>query len=1306
MGSLTGSGVTITGTTLQDGNELGGTYTLEYAGSVTSSIPYSATADELDAALTSLVGAVSVTRSSTTTEGGSTYTVTFTGLTGDVSELVPYYSSTLTGTNAVVKVNTATQGSLSTGTQLKVSFDAPMHCSHSQVPSGECGNAVSAYSLEIGTSSANHNIILPLTPNYDVQYVRVASLDLQNYAIYDGKTASGTFQISYNGATTGAIHAAASATDLREAVENLPDINTVHVTRDYAGEELPYKVSVDVGDLTLSCADGYACDFTLPAGELIKVGGMWYKVLYSHDFTTSSTTLPLAEVTDSTLSASFSGIASTSASLYRWTRGYEWAVTFLSTVDGTVSALSSPKHALLPSSSTVSIRASDCVSCAYITSLSVWTNYFLAVRAQNEYGYGSYSTTTGVPKEVPGAPTYVSSSAVSGTEMEVFFSPPTGDTSDVTQYTVEWDNNDDFTNLDDSSLSPSCSTTGYGRCQITGSSLDGIPPYSYLIQYLTSGNAYYVRVAARNSISISAGMTDENTYWSTSVTSTTADQAPSAPVSVVTQLAGPSQIQTLITTPLSNGGASITDYYIEWCASSAFDDASTYASTTQTASSLDELTTGVLVYEITSLTASNSYWVRASAINSIGNGSTTMASSAVLVGAKSGAPATVSLSTATDQDTPITEETLTWTAPSSNGGSAISGYLVEFWEDGYTPEVQVVTFESTEYYQTDSVGAYTYSGSYREFKLTYAPTTSLKEDSSEMPASVHPYNVRSSLMNMGRASSYASNDVIGNVEVSKTTLANSGYQWSITFLDSINRGDLVPLQISLSGDDSSVSTSVTTLVDGRREFGNREEQIIEVLSQGSTSLSDLDGYFTLSFNGTETRTAYLSVDATDAEVERALEQLPSLRDVSVTRSTTTSATCNSVTCSGYLWTVTFTDKGNQPAIAIDTTYVTSTSTAVVASVYDGDNSLSTAGYKASAAVPGEYAVGYNSRTVSADTLTYTITGLVPGSNYYASVSAINAYGISTATIPSTSYVTPPKQIPEPPTNVALSVHSGSATTLDVTYDAPTSNGGADILNYRIELDTGSDFSNPIYSQAYCSPANTHSVFQITTAELADEVGVESKIVGVTATYANSTTFTTSDIDELIFVGDRLRFRYSNGTVATEYDAQYFTVTGISTTGSVSTVTILGSTGVLGSVDDFGTTTPFSSDIYRLIGGRGSGSDSFIGCYDETDPGIYSSATHTTYWSETLDTYCDPSQGRTWTGISTEYTRSQTSGSVQTKFQLIADALTLGVDVDRDDPDNLNGVTWRVTFLDNSPDGALNFDVTTATTSLVTASGAW
>ena len=79
--------------------------------------------------------------------------MTFTGLIGDVSELVPYYSSTLTGTNAVVKIGTDTQGSLSTGTQLKVSFRRTHALLALQVLSGECGNPVSAYSLEIGTSS-------------------------------------------------------------------------------------------------------------------------------------------------------------------------------------------------------------------------------------------------------------------------------------------------------------------------------------------------------------------------------------------------------------------------------------------------------------------------------------------------------------------------------------------------------------------------------------------------------------------------------------------------------------------------------------------------------------------------------------------------------------------------------------------------------------------------------------------------------------------------------------------------------------------------------------------------------------------------------------------------------------------------------------------------------------------------------------------------------------------------------------------------------------------------------------------------
>ena len=141
----------------------------------------------------------------------------------------------------------------------------------------------------------------------------------------------------------------------------------------------------------------------------------------------------------------------------------------------------------------------------------------------------------------------------------------------------------------------------------------------------------------------------------------------------------------------------------------------------------------------------------------------------------------------------------------------------------------------------------------------------------------------------------------------------------------------------------------------------------------------------------------------------------------------------------------------------------SSTNGVTATVDDGDNSVTGTYEKETYAMPGEFAVGYNSRVVSADDFAYTIEGLTPGKTYYASVSAITSMGIGAPVLPSSASVTLPKQTPEVPQNVAVSVHSGSSTTLDVSYDAPVSDGGSDITSYRIELDTSVAFSNPIYS---------------------------------------------------------------------------------------------------------------------------------------------------------------------------------------------------------------------------------------------------
>jgi len=56
--------------------------------------------------------------------------------------------------------------------------------------------------------------------------------------------------------------------------------------------------------------------------------------------------------------------------------------------------------------------------------------------------------------------------------------------------------------------------------------------------------------------------------------------------------------------------------------------------------------------------------------------------------------------------------------------------------------------------------------------------------------------------------------------------------------------------------------------------------------------------------------------------------------------------------------------------------------------------------------------------------------------------------------------------------------------------------------------------------------------------------------------------------------------------------------------------------------------------------------------------------------------------------------------MQSRFELIPDLLSVGVEVDRDGPTATNGFTWRVTFLDQSKAGGLNFGLAANTNNLV------
>jgi hypothetical protein len=229
----------------------------------------------------------------------------------------------------------------------------------------------------------------------------------------------------------------------------------------------------------------------------------------------------------------------------------------------------------------------------------------------------------------------------------------------------------------------------------------------------------------------------------------------------------------------------------EWDASSKFDDVPTYGSVKPLASSLIGLTgvaNGPLVYQITGLTTGISYWIRVSATNSIGYGQTTSAPVSVTPLRKPPSPSAVSLSTATSQAADITSTNITWTAPTGTSSETVGGYLIEYWEDGSVPEVQLCSFRATGF-PTVTNG---------RFRIMYGPQPYISNTTSELTYLTDEYNLRSELMNLGVA---ANLQLIGDVKITRSLILGQGYDWTITYTSDINKGDQVISYVAIRADE-------------------------------------------------------------------------------------------------------------------------------------------------------------------------------------------------------------------------------------------------------------------------------------------------------------------------------------------------------------------------------------------------------------------------------------------------------------------------------------------------------------------------
>ena len=263
-----------------------------------------------------------------------------------------------------------------------------------------------------------------------------------------------------------------------------------------------------------------------------------------------------------------------------------------------------------------------------VTGLSDGAKYYVRVAALDSGNVvGKYTASKLINTfNVASAPSGLKATAANGSSVVTWNAPTTLGGTTVTDYTLEYADNSSFTN--------STSVTAAGRTKtITG---------------LNIGTTYYYRVKANNTVGSSTA---------SSVFSIKTFSLPDAPTGVTVVKAGAGAKISWVK-PALNGGMSIYGYILQYSKNADFSEAT------------DVPLGNVNTYTVPALTPDADYYVRVAAKTGVGTGSNAISSFH-----SNALPAVVNSLTATGG---VNVVNLVWTAPTTNGGSPVTAYKVEY----------------------------------------------------------------------------------------------------------------------------------------------------------------------------------------------------------------------------------------------------------------------------------------------------------------------------------------------------------------------------------------------------------------------------------------------------------------------------------------------------------------------------------------------------------------------------------------------------------------------------------------------------